>query len=350
MRVVVVTVQVPFARGGAELHAEGLRDALQAAGHEADIVAVPFNPSPPERIPAQMLACRLLDLTESNGVPVDVVIGLKFPAYLAAHPRKVLWVLHQHRPAYDLWGQAYGDLIYAPSGVQIRQAIRQADTQLIPQAKGVFANSRNVARRMKQHCGIDSVPLYHPPMHAEQFRCAPAEDYLFFPSRLAAIKRQYLIVEALAHTRQPVRVRFAGAADFPPYERELKALARRLKVEDRALWLGQVSEEDKRRLYARALAVIYPPRDEDFGYVTLEAMLSAKPVLTCSDSGGPLEFVQPRQTGLIAGPTAEELAAAMDELWQQRRQAAAWGKAGRAHYERLGITWPKVVQRLLACA
>ena len=350
MRVVVATVQVPFARGGAELHAEGLRDALAAAGHEADIVAVPFNPSPPDRIPAQMLACRLLDLTESNGVPVDVVIGLKFPAYLAAHPRKVLWILHQHRPAYDLWGQTYGDLIYAPAGVQIRQTIRQADTQLIPQARGVFANSRNVARRLKEHCGIDSAPLYHPPRHAEQFRCEAAEDYLFFPSRLAAIKRQYLIVEALARTRRPVRVRFAGAADFPPYQRELQALARRLRVEDRAEWLGQVTEEDKRRLYARALAVIYPPRDEDFGYVTLEAMLSAKPVLTCTDSGGPLEFVQPRQTGLVAEPTADDLAAAMDELWQERRQAQAWGRAGRAHYERLGITWPKVVQRLLSCA
>ncbi len=350
MRVVIATTQVPFVHGGAELHAEGLCDALRAAGHEAEVVAIPFNPAPPERIPPQMLACRLLDLTVSNGVPVDALIGLKFPAYLAAHPRKVLWILHQHRPAYDLWGKPYGDLIYAPEGVQIRNAIRQADQQIIPQARGVFANSRNVARRLKEHCNLDSQPLYHPPRHAEQFHCEPAEDYLFFPSRLAAIKRQALIVEALAHTREPVRVRFAGAADFPPYLKELQALARHLKVDERAEWLGQVTEEEKRRLYARALAVLYPPRDEDFGYVTLEAMLSAKAVITCTDAGGPLEFVQQRQTGLIAEPTPEDLAAAFDEVWRDRRQAQAWGQAGRAYYERLGITWPKVVQRLLACA
>jgi glycosyltransferase involved in cell wall biosynthesis len=350
MRVVVATVRVPFTHGGAEIHAEGLRDALLAEGHEADLVAVPFNNAPPERIPQQMLACRLLDLTTSNGLPVDVVIGLKFPAYLVPHPNKVLWVLHQYRAAYDLWGEAYGDLIYAPNGVQIRNAIRDADRRLIPEAKGVFANSRNVARRMKEHCGLDSVPLYHPPRGAEKFRGEPAEDYLFFPSRLGPIKRQSLAVEALARTRHPVRVRFAGSADYPPYEGELKALARRLKVQDRVEWLGQVSEEEKRRLYARAVAVIYPPRDEDFGYVTLEAMLSSKPVLTCTDSGGPLEFVLPHRTGLVAEPTPDGLAAAMDTLWAERRQSEAWGRAGRAHYDGMGITWPKVVRRLLACA
>jgi glycosyltransferase involved in cell wall biosynthesis len=341
---------VPFTRGGAELHAEGLRDALLAAGHQAEIVAVPFNPYPPERIPAQMLACRLLDLTESNGRAVDLVVGLKFPAYLAPHPNKVLWILHQFRPAYDLWGQAYGDLIYAPGGSHIRSAIHQADRQFIPQARRVFANSHNVARRLKDYCGLDAAPLYHPPRHAAQFYSEPAEDYLFFPSRLAPIKRQALVVESLAHTRQPVRVRFAGIPDQPAHFRELKGLAQKLRVAERVEWLGEVSEEDKRRLYARALGVLYPPRDEDFGYVTLEAMLSAKPVVTCSDSGGPLEFVEPYRTGLIAEPVAQGVAAALDELWSSRAQAEVWGEAGRARYDRLGITWPKVIQRLLACA
>jgi glycosyltransferase involved in cell wall biosynthesis len=72
--------------------------------------------------------------------------------------------------------------------------------------------------------------------------------------------------------------------------------------------------------------VLYPPCDEDFSHVTLEAMLSAKPVLTCDDSGGPLEFVRPRVTGLIATPTAPGMAAAMDELWQDRTQAAGPGR------------------------
>ena len=97
MRVAIATVQVPFVHGGAEVLAVGLRDALTRAGHEADIVAVPFKWYPPDRILDHMLACRLLDLSESMGTAIDRVIGLKFPAYLVAHPHKVLWITHQHR-------------------------------------------------------------------------------------------------------------------------------------------------------------------------------------------------------------------------------------------------------------
>ncbi len=49
MRVLIATTQVPFIRGGAEHHAEGLRDALRVAGHTAEIVSVPFKWYPPER-------------------------------------------------------------------------------------------------------------------------------------------------------------------------------------------------------------------------------------------------------------------------------------------------------------
>jgi glycosyltransferase involved in cell wall biosynthesis len=348
MRIVIATVQVPFVRGGAEIHAEILAEGLRAAGHEAEAVAVPFKWYPPEQIVPQMLACRLLDLAESDGRPIDRLIGVKFPAYLIPHPNKVLWVLHQHRPAYDLWGQEYGDLIYAPSGVQVREAIRQADRRAFAEAKAVFAISHTVARRMQKYCGVDARPLYHPPLNADRFACAPAEDYLFFPSRLSPNKRQLLALEALARTRQPVRVRFASSADHPTYTAELRRAVRRLGLEGRAEFLGAVSEDQKRHLYAHALATLYPPVDEDYGYVTLESMLSSKPVLTCRDSGGPLEFVHDGRTGLVAEPTADGLARAMDEVWGDRRRAASMGQAGRDHYASLGITWPGVIERLLA--
>jgi glycosyltransferase involved in cell wall biosynthesis len=81
--------------------------------------------------------------------------------------------------------------------------------------------------------------------------------------------------------------------------------------------------------------------------VTLEAMLSSKPVITCADSGGPLEFVVDGQTGLTADPTPESLARAMDALWTDRRGAAAMGEAGRARYQDLDISWANVVEKLL---
>jgi glycosyltransferase involved in cell wall biosynthesis len=348
MRILIVTVQVPFVQGGAEILTQDLRTALAAAGHTVDVVAIPFKWYPPERVLDHMLACRLLDLTESVGTPVDRVIALKFPAYLVSHPNKVLWMVHQHRAAYDLWDQPYCDLMEHPDGPQVRDAIRHADRQAIAGARKVYTIAGNVSQRLKRYNGIEAPPLYPPPRHGEKFYCAPAEPYLFFPSRLTTIKRQSLVLEALAHTQQEVRVRFAGTADQPEYAEKLKQLAAQLGVEHRVEWLDAVDAEELRRQYAHALAVVFPPVDEDYGYVTLEAMLAAKPVITCTDSGGPLEFVLPGQTGLVAEPIPEKLAAALDAIWHDPERARAWGEAGRAHYHRLGIGWPQVVQRLVA--
>jgi glycosyltransferase involved in cell wall biosynthesis len=347
MRIVIATVQVPFVRGGAEILAEQLLNAIRIAGHEAEIVAIPFKWYPPERILDHMLACRLLDLTASMGTAVDRLIGLKFPAYLISHPNKVLWLLHQHRSAYDLWDHTLGDLIRFPNGAQIRDAIRAADVRLIPEANEIFTISGNVSRRLKTYCGVDSTSLYHPPRCAKHFYGSDAEAYLFFPSRLQPLKRQALVLEALSHTRH-VRVRFVGTADHPAYAEELQRLARKLHIHRRVEWLGHVSEAEKRSLYAHALGVIFPPVDEDYGYVTLEGMLASKPVITCTDSGGPLEFVRHGKTGLIAEPTPVALATAMDILWDNQDQAKTLGAAGRAYYDSLEISWPKVVERLLA--
>jgi glycosyltransferase involved in cell wall biosynthesis len=85
-------------------------------------------------------------------------------------------------------------------------------------------------------------------------------------------------------------------------------LAREFNVEARLEWLGQVTEEEQRALYAHALGVIFPPVDEDYGYVTLEAMLAAKPLIPWTDSGAPLEFVQGDVTGLIVEPSPQAIA------------------------------------------
>jgi glycosyltransferase involved in cell wall biosynthesis len=349
MRIVIATAQVPFIRGGAEMLAEGLLRALRSQGHAAEIVAIPFKWYPPERILEQVLACRLLDLSESGGAPIDRVIGLKFPAYLIPHPHKVLWLLHQFRTAYDLWDHPFGDLDRYPNGPQVREAIQRIDQNLIPEAKAVFTISRNVSSRLWHYCGIDSVPLYHPPASAELFYGGPVEDYFFYPSRLASLKRQALVLQALAATRRPVRVRFAGLADEAHYGETLEMLTRQLNVEHRVEWLGQVTEEEKRALYAHALGVIFPPVDEDYGYVTLEAMLAAKPLITCTDSGAPLEFVQHDVTGLIANPSPQDIAMAMDRLWDDRSWAWAMGEAGKKRYDNLNISWVAVAERLVAC-
>ncbi|MEA5533082.1 glycosyltransferase family 4 protein [Crocosphaera sp. XPORK-15E] len=299
MKIIITTVQVPFVRGGAEILAEELLGVLQEAGHEVEIVAVPLKGYPPQNILDTMLACRLLDIIESHGQSIDKVIGLKFPAYLIPHPRKVLWLLHQHRDAYDLWGHEYCNLCRYPDGFAIRDSIINSDHKTFAECSGIFTIAANVSKRLKYFSNFDSIPLYHPPKNSELFHCQPEKGYLFFPSRLNPIKRQELVLQSLAKTTNPVKVVFAGKSGDNFYHKKLISLAAELGVADRVTFLGSITEEEKIQHYANALGIIYPPLDEDYGYVTLEGMLSSKPIITCTDSGGPLEFVHHEDTGLI---------------------------------------------------
>ena len=348
MRIVITTTQVPFVHGGAEVHARNLQMALRAAGHQVETVAVPFKWYPPERMLDAMLACRLLDLTESNGRKIDRVIGLKFPAYLIPHPDKVLWILHQHRQAYEQWDHPLSDMVHFSNGREVRDAIRRADTALIPEARAVFTNSRNVSDRLRRFCGLDSTPLYHPPDNADAFYCGDVEPYFFFPSRINASKRQHLGIQALAHAGGEARLVFSGESEDDAYYARLQREAAALGLENRVRFLGRVSEAEKLRLYAGCLGVLYPPVDEDYGYVTLEGMLASKPVVTCTDSGGPLEFITDGSTGLVAAPEPAAIGATMARLYADRPRAASMGRAAREDYLRRDITWDAAVAALVS--
>ncbi len=336
MRIAVVLARAPFVQELAGLHAANLCRALHAAGHEAEIVLIPFQPGPPEIILSQMLACRLLDLTESMGTRIDRVIGLTFPAYLVAHPDKVPWVLHQYRAAYDRWDRRDGSLYGAAGGVEARDAIRSADTRLIPQARAVFAGSRAVAGRLDRCNGIAAAPLSPPPPLAGRYRSAPAGGYLLMLAGAGPLERHGLVLDALARTRCPVRIvfagddgRFAGRAD------------------DGTAWLGPVTEERRIALLSEAVAVLVPPLDAEGGTTALEALASARAVITCTDSGAPLEVVAHGRNGLVCEPGAAALADAMDQLWADRTRARAMGEDGRARYDALGLSWEHVVRCLL---
>jgi glycosyltransferase involved in cell wall biosynthesis len=346
VRIVIATTHTPFVHGGAEELALSLRKALISAGHKAEIIAIPFRWWPPAKILDHMLACRLLDVSETAGEPIDLCIGLKFPAYHLVHPRKRIWLVHEYRTAYSLWDHPIGDLVIEPEGQLIRQAIVKSDHNCFCGVEKLFAISSTVTKRVEQHLGLDAPPLYHPPPGAERLRGGEADGYFYFPSRICSYKRQRLVIEALAHTSQPVEVQFSGAPETSGILDELQRLALTLGVSSRVRWLGHVSDDEKTTLYANALGVVFPPVDEDYGYITLEAMLSSKPVITCTDSGGPLEFVIPDETGLVSEATPQALAGCMDELWSDRQRAARMGRAGREHYDGLQISWEHVVEKL----
>jgi glycosyltransferase involved in cell wall biosynthesis len=345
--ILICTTQVPFTTGGAESHVEGLRRAFIEAGYNAEVAALPFKWYPPTEIMRGTLAWRLLDVTEANGKAIDLVVGMKFPAYTVAHPRKVLWILHQHRSAYNLWGTPFDDLSTFPEGARVRDFVRHCDSRFIPEARKVFANSRAVAERLRRFNRIESEPLYHPPPRAASLRAGEQGDYIFYPSRLEPQKRQELLIEAMSFTRTPVRAVFAGSSREPG---QYESLVKHHGVGDRVELRGFVSEQEMIELYANALGVCYLPFDEDYGYVTLEGMLSSKPVVVARDGGGATEFVEHEGEGLVTDPDPRAIAECLDRLHADRERARRMGERGREKLLALNLSWPNVVEKIISAA
>jgi glycosyltransferase involved in cell wall biosynthesis len=348
MRIAVCHPQTAFVRGGAETHTNALVRALNEAGHEAEVVSVAGKWYPATEIVHQMAVWRSIDLTESNGLPIDMVIALKFPAYLVKHERKVVWLIHQHRSAYELWDHpVYADLSKQDEGPAVRNMIWQADRIALGEAKRVFTNSINVRDRLYNSTGLPSEALYHPsPLTEALLRTEPRElgNYILFPSRLEGLKRQTLVVEAMKHARSDVRLVLVGSGpDEPVLRRQISkaGLSGRVSIE------VAVPDERLVDLYDNALGVYYGPYDEDYGYVTLEGMAARRPVVTLTDAGGPLEFVADGETGLVAHPEPGEIGGAFDRLFKDRALAKRLGDAGSEKLNASMPTWPEIVARLV---
>jgi glycosyltransferase involved in cell wall biosynthesis len=342
--VLVCEAQVPFVHGGAEVHVRQLVRELRARGYLTELVSVPFKWYPKAEILPHAAAWRMLDLSESNGRPVDLIIATKFPTYFARHPKKVAWLIHQYRAAYELCGTEYSDFGHNEQDVGLRDTLIRLDTEMLSECAAIFANAQNTASRLGKYNGLHAEALYHPPQLAGRLTPGPYGDYVLSVGRIESVKRVDLLVNAMASIDQPVRLVVAGDGT---QRANVERLAAERGVADRITFLGSVGDDDLVGLYAGALAVAYPPFDEDFGYVTLEGFLARKPVITCADSGGPNEFVRNGVNGFVCQPDPVEIAAAVNRLAADRRLAAELGDAG--HAVASTITWDGVIERLVAC-
>lgn len=344
MRIVVCSSQVPFERGGADVHASEVCRQLRLRGHQAELVQIPQQWQPRSEIIKNYLVWRMLSLTHTyQQQPIDRVICLKHPSYAVQHPHKVTWLMHQLRQAYDLYGTPYSFMGNTPEDRETRTAIVQMDTLTIGESQAVFAISQNVAERLERHNGIQATVLYPPTALEGALRCDAYDGYVLSVGRLTRIKRVDVLIEALAHVETPLRCLIAGAGEDSA---RLRRLARLRGVARRCEFLGYVSNERLLDLYARCLAVYHGPVDEDYGLVTIEAMKAHKAVLTAHDSGGAAEFVVDGESGYRCDPrNPRELAARLDALYEDRALAERLGR--RASERVRAITWDATIARLL---
>jgi glycosyltransferase involved in cell wall biosynthesis len=377
---IVAPSPVPFTRGGADRAWAGLRRAIdELTPDEAELVHLPVR----ERtLPEVIEGYR--DFARLDVSRFDLVITSKYPAWMVEHPFHVVWMFHPLRGLYDTY-HTFGmperaeptvdevaDLVRFLDGPPLRseldacfelwdRALRAAGLdhpdlglpspvarRLVHWLDRVALSPPAVRRHLALSATVAARPGYFPPgtdpivAHCPsdlRTRTGPGSSYFFTASRLDGPKRFDLLVDAMAHVPQDIPLLIGGAGPLADDLRARAASDRRVKL------LGFVPDHDLSGFYANALAVPFVPADEDYGLITVEAMASGTPVVTCTDSGGPTELVVDGANGFVVDPTAAALGGALSALAADPARARQMGRGGRHRIAE--ITWASTVATIL---
>ncbi|HZR26940.1 MAG TPA: glycosyltransferase family 4 protein [Vicinamibacterales bacterium] len=346
MHIAVVTSSPPNVEGGHLVIARALVDALTRSGHQPHLVVTPdygFG-----RLTASYRAARATNVTELDGAHIDRVISFRYPSFAVRHPRHVCWLNHTMREYYDLWPRFAASISWRN---RIKEGVRKAvlhtaDAWLLRHnVTRVVAQSKTIQQRVASDFGIDADIVY-PPAPLTGYRCDEYGDFVFSVSRLDPLKRVDLLVRALAEPAgRATRAVIAGEGECGA---ELRSLAQSLGVADRVQFVGRIDDARLIGFLATCRAVCFTPLAEDYGFVTIEAFASGKPVITCADSGGPAELVSQNQNGLVCDATPAAIAAAIARLTADRHEAERLGSQAAAFAATL--TWDETVRRLCSTA
>ena len=373
---IVAPSPIPFGMGGAEKLWLGLQNNInKRSPHQCELLKVPTREHSFWDLVDSYQQFYSMDLNH-----FDLLVSGKYPAWMVPHPNHRIYMAHCLRGLYDTYRTmrlpwdcpAYhpkvvrllramenGDFTiqncfdflgelkneagipaeaFQFPGPFIRKVIHFLDKKAMAQIKSFAAISHTVANRKEYYPEGKIVTVVYPPSNLESFKTG-GWDYFFAVSRLDGPKRMKMIVEAYLRAETSIPLKIAGTG---PEEEALKNLAR---GDSRIHLLGFVSDQELIDYYANAFAVIFIPYEEDYGFITLEAMMSAKPVITFSDSGGVTEFVEEGKTGVVCPPGAGGLRKAIEALSLEKAKVMEMGRRAREKVEY--ITWDYTIGELV---
>lgn len=371
---------VPFTIGGAENLMWGLCDSInQYTEHQAELIKVPVKELSFWDLVDSYYSFYKLDLSH-----FDMVITSKYPSWMVQHDNSVCYMMHTLRGLYDtyhLMGQpedvkkgcgpvdellqfmerneypealdVFFEKLYSLKDNEqipeeyfafpapfIRKIVRYMDSCALKQdgVKKFAAISDTVKKRTDYFPqGVDVQTIYPPTTLKD---CSFGEyKYVFMISRLDAPKRIDMLIKAMKYVKSDVQLLIAGTG---PERQRLQTMA---KDDKRIKFLGFVRDEEVEQYYANSLVIPYFPYDEDYGYITIEAMLHKKPVITTIDAGGPTEFVKNDETGYVVELDEKQIAEKIDYLAERPEEAKRLGENGYQLVKE--ITWEKATKALL---
>jgi len=337
MKTIRLAVITPISNGtgGAERYYRGAVRALNFDNVVAEHIQVPSDESAFETILESHLRFYNLDLSAYDGV-----ISTKAPSYMVRHRNHVCWLLHTIRVFYDMFDEEFPSP--GPELLEQRDFILGVDTRALsfPHIRKLFTIGQEVSERLSRFNRLESTVL-HPPLERDCFQFQQGgRGYAFIVSRLHRWKRVDLAIRAMRHVTAPMELLIAGTGEDEAYFRNLAGSDSRIR------FLGYVDDEEIIKLYSNACAVPFLPLREDFGYITLEAFQSGKPVITCTDSGEPARMVRHGISGFVVPPDPVEIGHAMQFCYDHPERSAEMGSLGAASIRH--IRWEAVRTQLLA--
>jgi glycosyltransferase involved in cell wall biosynthesis len=355
-----------FVMGGAEHFWLGLQRYInEETNHHCELLKIPTKESTAIEVINSYLNHSTLDVS-----PYDRVITSKYPSWMIRHDNHSIYMLHTLRGLYDTYhfmGRPYDvqwervptwlrseldelsltdpksneyansvlrriiqtiesdgidDSVIGHPGPLIRHIVREFDKFAMQPARirSYATMSKTVSNREGYFpCGV-SLDIIPPPSRMRGFWCGD-QDYIFTVSRLDGPKRVDLLIEAVKISKSNISLWVAGSGPDEERLRNIASGCAKIK------FMGALTDKELIDAYANSLAVAFVPYDEDYGLVTVEAMLSRKPVLTVDDSGGVTEFVKNSVTGYVAKPNPEAIAEKIDQLAADRIKAKKMGEA-----------------------
>jgi glycosyltransferase involved in cell wall biosynthesis len=343
VKIGIVVSCVPFIAGRAEYLADELRTKFVEAGQAAIVVSIPFKHRPLSAIIDQIVACRSLRLPNT-----DLMIGLDFPAFCLPHSNKITWLVEQFSNTWGVWRTSRRAPVSATEEQRVRKGVMNAENIYLQEARKIYTGSQVTSDRLLKEHSISSEVLCPPLIRSDSFHPGESGDYVLYLGPISDEMRQKLLIEAAHYVKTNVRVIIAGQPQTPADLQLLRRTIVACRVEHRVTILPEfMPETQKSDLLANALACIYIPSHEDSSsQLPLQACHCRKPLVTCTDSQRSSFFINDRVTGRRVPPDPVIIAAAIDELYNNRELARQWGDAGFEEMRHRGIHWDNVIQKL----
>lgn len=354
--------------GGSERYLEHVGEYLAARGHEVVYRTAGHTDAPAKterggvryvraggkftvypRALASILLGRLgIGSLRGVDVVVDTQNGVPFFAALVTNRPTVLLTHHCHREQWPVAGRLLGRIGWFLESRVAPRIYRGRPYVTVSQASkselaelGVDADDIRIIAN-----GVDPVPGSLPQLTDD------GALHLVTLSRLVPHKRLEHAIDVVAdlvgeHPNIVLDVISSGW-----WEDNLRSYAIQRGVAERVIFHGQVTEDYKHALLARAAVHLMPSRKEGWGLAVMEAARHAVPTVGYRVSGGLRDSIRHEETGLLVETLPGFIAAVrelLDDPAHRRRlgeEARAW--SGQFSWDDTGAQFEELLMGLTA--